>query len=243
MNMKKILLFFSFLILCGCKANYYIDLDDNFREDVKITLSNGEEYTEDIKSGFDNISLFTDESVEDIDGSLPDSIARYNFEYNSSSKEIFSSNKFNNANSLARSSFFNSCFKDASYDQRLISAIQTSNSFTCFNRFPSLTEVTISIHTTKNVVEHNADNVSDNTYTWIFTKDNVRVKSIYFKFKNNKESQTNNGNNSGSNTNSKNTKSNSKKAKTNSKLVQLFVLIPLFFGALFAIIIFRQSNK
>lgn len=242
MNLKKAILFLFVIILCGCKASYYIDIDDGFKEDVKITFDGAEDYNDDVKFTFDNIALFDSDNVENIDGSLPSSINKYEFTYDSSKKELYSSHKFNTAKDLSRSSFFNSCFKNVKYQTGIISSIQTSNNFMCFERFLNLDEVTISIHTTKQVLDNNADSVSSGTYTWTFNKNNVRTKSIYFKYKTDNGSSNGNNKNGESKTNEEKKNKSSNSSTQSTKMIALLVLIPLFFGSLFAIIFIRQSK-
>ena len=56
-----------------------------------------------------------------------------------------------------------------------------------FDNYNLMDKLTVNIKSNYLVSEHNADEVVDNTYTWVITKDNYKKKNIYIKIDKSRE--------------------------------------------------------
>ena len=195
--MKKIflLVIVSFL-LCGCTANVNINIsNDKIEEEVVINapVENGltKEQTHNQFRKF--IPIYADTIVADTE---PDEQVTgvkyynrteqtYNNGYIFNYRYTFSLNDYLNSQTLKNAFQSYSIITDNSKETIELSTDNGGMLF--FNNYPSLSEVKVNISTDYKVLEHNADSVNNNTYTWNFTT--TTRKSIHLKLDNHKEQQ------------------------------------------------------
>ena len=182
--MKKILILISFLlILSGCTVNYNITIDeDNIKEDINVIDNITSTRTrEDIISFYNSwypVYMY-DGIINDYSTKLDDAIY-----YNKS-------NLIDNGDNLIYTFSYNHKIDDYSkntiWNLYLINNYLTNSSskisiysgkgMQLFNK-SAITNLNINITTDLEVLEHNADKVSNNTYTWEYNLDNFRSKSV-----------------------------------------------------------------
>ena len=229
MRNKLLVFLIMIFISCGCSATYTIDTTNDYNELINIKTNYNDDINEISNS---QIAIYADDNVEDIDGNLPESVLKYSFSRNNDN--LISNYKFNSFNNFQRSTSVESCFKHINVTEGSTYKIETDNTFLCFENYPKLEELTINI-IANNVVSNNADKVDGNTYSWTFTKDNYRLKSIIIEYRRN-TSNSNNPNNS------QNNKESDKKNNVKTPWY-LYLLLSLFFVILFGIIFFSKKMK
>ena len=245
--MKKInflIIFISIILLCGCEAEYTINIDDDYTENIIVTSTDQEEVNMLSSYNFAQPAFYrsTDFSEQ---GDYLDGVEYYSYEHKNNA--LYASYKF--GDKFRDSRAINTCFPSLKVYKEKTELYKTDTNFLCFNYYPPLTKLTINIVTSRKVINHNADSVNGNTYTWIYTRDSG-FKSIMLELK----SKDDEGNTPGGNVTPSPT-NNNKNSESKEKIIKkynqkkhirdmlVFSLIPLSFGLIFAIIIFRQSNK
>lgn len=187
--MKKFLFFICILLLTGCDITYNLDIDDDFVENISIIEDNSANFSY-VIGGTDLISfknyyvsdfipihyndIYYPESHVKVDG-----VTYYNKEDLSGYNKIMVNlnGTFDNIDSLSNS---NAIWKGCSNiniskdDDIVISA----SGFKVFDDYKIVDTLSVNIKTKYNVTEHNADKVSDDTYTWLITRDNYLNKRI-----------------------------------------------------------------
>jgi len=98
-----------------------------------------------------------------------------NGSYNAFYQYDYKFNQYKNATSL-KNAFRSSQVQYDSYEKQMLVTTEASGML-LFKNNPQLSQVKINVTTTYNVMEHNADYVNGNTYTWVFTKDTK--KGVY----------------------------------------------------------------
>jgi hypothetical protein len=98
-----------------------------------------------------------------------------NGSYNAYYQYDFKFNKYKNARSI-QSAFRSSQVQYDPYEKQMLITTYASG-MTLFKDNAQLSQVKINITTTYNVMEHNADSVNGNTYTWVFNKNTK--KGVY----------------------------------------------------------------
>ena len=182
MKSKCLILVFLIFMMCGCTAEVNLDISDNkIRESVDITFYQNVLYPKDIiKTSFRNyipvyaknliVDTMPDEPLEGIDyytKKETDLGNGYKFNYSYD----FNINEYKNARTVKDG--FRSYNISFNRDDHTISLF-AEGTLLYFNEYPELEEVKINIKTDYLVKENNADNVKDNTYTWVFKKDDVK---------------------------------------------------------------------
>ena len=179
--MKKIILIIiSLLLLTGCSAEYNLDLRTTPNENLNIIETNTQDdYFNYLKDYNENVPVIYDDQDPDVTNINPD-LEYYDVNNLSSEKKAditlnyeYNSVDFNDSNII------NTCYSNINFlnNNKNIN-ISTSNEFLCFDKYITLDEVIVNIMTDKTIKEHNADKVSNNTYTWIITKQNYLNKPI-----------------------------------------------------------------
>ena len=237
--MKKIIFcLICLFILTGCDVTYTLDIDDDFNETIYVTSSNPQQLNNISSYKFNNPVYYDESNVSDEGAKLPN-VKYYDYIY---SNGITASYKFKNE--YKRSNAVHYCFPSLTIDEDEYVKLRTTVDFKCFKLEPELDKVTVNIITKNQVVSHNADKVDGNTYTWVFEK-NGSMKSIDIKYKNPNYKKSGGSSNINPNKNkqNKNNSSSNNKNKTKNSLM-LYILLPLFFVGLFAIIIIsKKKNK
>ena len=183
---KRILIILILLLTTGCTCEYNLTIDGNiYKEEITIL---GE--TSDEISSFDNewkIPIDKEE-YEIVTGSDVEYIPEGDiYKYNLFSNQL----KFNydfSINNYNESTAVYNCYNKLTilnYNNSLI--ISTSPKANCFDKYPSLNSLKVTINVDRKVISNNADNVSGNTYTWNITKDNANNKSINITLDNSDE--------------------------------------------------------
>lgn len=182
MKSKCLILVFLIFMMCGCTAEVNLDISDNkIKESVDITFYQNVLYPKDIiKTSFRNyipvyaknliVDTMPDEPLEGIDyytKKETDLGNGYKFNYSYD----FNINEYKEARTVKDG--FRSYNISFNQDDHTISLF-AEGTLLYFNEYPELEEVKINIKTDCLVKENNADDVKDNTYTWVFKKDDVK---------------------------------------------------------------------
>ena len=126
------------------------------------------------------------------------------------------------------------------YDDKLI--IATSTLLKCFDSFPPLNSLIISIETDKNVIDHNADTVYPGKYIWYFKRGNSTKKSINITLDNTTKKEAPAESNNTDNNNINN--NNEKKDNNNSINYTLYIFCGiLLIVMLLAYYLFNKVKK
>ena len=182
MKSKCLILVFLIFMMCGCTTEVNLDISDNkIKESVDITFYQNVLYPKDIiKTSFRNyipvyaknliVDTMPDEPLEGIDyytKKETDLGNGYKFNYSYD----FNINEYKEARTVKDG--FRSYNISFNQDDHTISLF-AEGTLLYFNEYPELEEVKINIKTDCLVKENNADDVKDNTYTWVFKKDDVK---------------------------------------------------------------------
>ena len=187
--MKKFLFFICILLLTGCDITYNLDIDDDFVENISMIEDNSANFSY-VIGGTDLISfknyyvsdfipihyndIYYPESHVKVDG-----VTYYNKEDLSGYNKIMVNlnGAFDSIDSLSNSNaIWKGCSNiNISKDDDIV--IRASG-FKVFDDYKIVDTLSVNIKTKYNVTEHNADKVSDDTYTWLITRDNYLNKRI-----------------------------------------------------------------
>lgn len=170
--MKKKLIFMLLitLLLSGCTCEYNLKIEGNtYQEEIILTGNN------------DEVKLFNNDWQIPVDKenyeNLGDDVGADNkgnyviYDYSLSGNKLIFKNNFNET-TISDSTAISSCYKLAtinSFNNSLV--ISTSKSANCFDKYPTLSKITVNITTDLTATNNNADKINNNTYTWIITKD------------------------------------------------------------------------
>ena len=183
MKSKCLILIFLIFMMCGCTAEVNLDISDNkIKESVDITFYQNVLYPKDIiKTSFRNyIPIYAKNLIVD---TMPDEPLDGIEYYAKKETDLGNGYKFNysynfNINEYKEARTVKNAFKsyNVSYneDDNTISLSTDNEELLYFKDYPELEEVKINIKTDYLVTENNADDVKDNTYTWVFKKDDVK---------------------------------------------------------------------
>ena len=183
MKSKCLILVFLIFMMCGCTAEVNLDISDNkIKESVDITFYQNVLYPKDIiKTSFRNyIPIYAKNLIVD---TMPDEPLDGIEYYAKKETDLGNGYKFNysynfNINEYKEARTVKNAFKsyNVSYneDDNTISLSTDNEELLYFKDYPELEEVKINIKTDYLVTENNADDVKDNTYTWVFKKDDVK---------------------------------------------------------------------
>ena len=245
--MKKILILISFLlILSGCTVNYNITIDeDNIKEDINVIDNITSTRTR------ENIISFYNSwyPVYSYDGIIND--------YSTKLDDVVYYNKSNlveNTDSLTYTFSYNHKIDDYPKNNLwtlyLINNTFTNNSdkisiysgkgMQLFNK-SDITNFNVNITTDLEVIEHNADRVTNNTYTWEYNLDNYRTKSVKIvlnKEKQDEDKPTPSNPNQNEEENNPSTEKNDQEKSNN--LVLILGLLGLFFIILIILLKIRR---
>ena len=168
---------FSFL-LCGCTAQYNLEIkDDDFRENIKINFNSKDDGAYEYFS--ENKFYAVMDGVSDFKEYKKESNAKENINFSYTYEGL----EFNKATSLS------SCFKAYNVmDENGYYIISTSQGLTCAREEDTilLDGLDVVIKTNHIVKENNADEVDGYVYTWHFDKSNYDKKSIYIELEKDK---------------------------------------------------------
>ena len=184
MKKRIVLLLIILLITTGCTCRYNLTITNNvYKESISITAENSTEITNlnqkwQIPVDKEEYDVGTDPSTKTIPVTNT-----YNYNFSGSNLKLnydFTKNTYVNSTAV-----FN-CYKTLNIENYASSIIiSTSKSATCFEKYPTLTKLVVTVNVDKKVTSHNADSVSGSTYTWNINRDNYTNKAINLVLENN----------------------------------------------------------
>lgn len=172
--MKKIwITLLLLLFITGCQFRYDIDINDG-------------EITEKRTMLIDNSSV----KNNDIKGSIENIISKYSINMDmmiAPETKVIKEKQLSGYQTITKyklgdyknSDILNMCYK--SYNVIIDNSkiyLSTGREFTCYNSLVELENVEINITTNHKVLDHNADKVDGNKYSWFVTKSNASNKPI-----------------------------------------------------------------
>ena len=177
---KTIFLILFILFMCGCEANYNLEIsNDSFKENINIIIDENE-----IPSQSTNEEIETDDQItpflEDKYSALfSDEKAYYEKKVTYFDNYInvkmdydYGEQEFNDSNSLNR------CFENFIFDYEGNSYyIHAYGEFYCLYS----EDLHVNIRTDNKVIKSNSTNIDGNTYTWIIDKSNIDDIDIEFE--------------------------------------------------------------
>ena len=182
MKIKKIIIIIIFLfILTGCTSTVNLEITDNIVHEQIII---DDQVTP--KSSFREYQpVYYKDNVADTEPDIKENKKEYykkeiidnkiNYSY------AFRINDYNESNAMK--SVFSSSAIVFSEATGITELYTSSDGVYVFDIYPNLTKLEVNITTELEVEENNADSVSGNTYTWVFTPNNNK-KNIYLRMRN-----------------------------------------------------------
>lgn len=200
-KLKYLVAIFCIVLACGCEAKYNLKINSSgeFEEETIVSYSDVLNFDNNVLLN-NTISprLFLNSKLESKIYAYYDSMGNpydliedeenYYKQINISDDKKLGI-KYNysfSKNNFERSSIVNSCYDNFNIlNDNGVNVISTSLNFKCFELYPELDSVVVSIKVDKNfkVVENNADKVNGNTYTWNIYEYNSKDKAITLKYK------------------------------------------------------------
>ena len=183
-KIKKILLMFILiLLLSGCSVEYNVSLEnDSFKESGSL-IEKKENKDNVSKNGFsfEEQINYTYQSMHDVlNGQEMEKTQSFELKKIDTDKEI----GLTYSNELKQNKYYLSPIIRQCYDNVSVKnsnnniKISTGNYFKCFDYYELLNNVTVNFTTNYKVVNNNADEIKDNTYTWFINKNNFKNKEI-----------------------------------------------------------------
>lgn len=238
--MKKsiIIIIIVLVFTTGCTCEYNLKINDNvYSETVKITAETNDE-TNQLNREW-TVPIDKEKYIEERRTNKID-FEKYDYELNNN---ILTFKHDFDIESIEKSSAVSNCYDKLTvqrYDDKLI--IATSTLLKCFDSFPPLNSLIISIETDKNVIDHNADTVYPGKYIWYFKRGNSTKKPINITLDNatKKEAPTESNNTDNNNINN----NNEKKDNNNSINYTLYIFCGiLLIVMLLAYYLFNKVKK
>lgn len=184
--MRFLIILFSLFLLTGCNVEYKLNIDENlnFNEITKIESTTADDTTK-IKEF--NLYIPIDAKVDDYASftNKIDTLNYYNFE-----KDI--NNMTFNYN-FDKNNYLNSTIINNAYETVLINeneniiTVSTSDEFLLFNNYNNLDKIDLTITSSYEFVDCNADVYDKHECIWTITKDNAYGKNIFLKLDTNKK--------------------------------------------------------
>lgn len=178
--MKK-LFFLFFLLLTGCSSTYNLEISGNsYTENIDINIDNQEEdtyFTKELKIPINKNSFLSGDP--DPNSKIDENIKYYDYSKNNGVAKF--SSVFNLSNFYLSSAIYTCYDKVNAYNQAGNTIISTSSRAVCFDNYPNLEKVTVNVNIDRKVKSHNADKVSENTYTWYLTPSNPKAINLVFE--------------------------------------------------------------
>ena len=205
MKKRILLLIIIILFTTGCTCEYNLDIvNDSYKETITLTADNQEE----LKQFNINWKIPTDKEEYDI-GEKVGSTPTYEsdlYDYNLSNNILTFTHTFSEDGIINSTAVFN-CYdllNIEEYDSALI--ISTSSKLRCFDSYPEINTINVTITVDKEVISHNADYVNGNKYTWYLKKSEKDKNPINMTINNkiNEKTKTETDNNNSKNNNNNN---------------------------------------
>lgn len=181
---KKIFVLFILLFMTGCSCEYSLTIDgNNYKENIVLTSDNSNEI-----SSFNNKWVIPSDKDNYIESSVSDSeIDDYSniYDYNLSNNKLSFNYDFSKSNYSNSTAVFKCYNRLSVIDYDLTTIISTNEKNDCFNKYPPLSSIKVTIYVDRDVISNNADMVNGNTYVWNINKNNADSKSINLVLDNN----------------------------------------------------------
>lgn len=173
--MKKItylIFLISVFSLTGCTSNFDVSIkDEMIIQNVSISMNNNEITKETVAKTLEDLVLNEENDSEflgyfTIIGNKKSNPLNANINYNVSNYDIDYALSF--------------CYdnQNITYNNNILTI--SANNFNCFQKYNIINNININVTTGYKVLEHNADSVNGNTYTWNITKSSLN-KNIKLK--------------------------------------------------------------
>ncbi len=163
---KKMYIFIivSILLLTGCNANFNVKIEDNMiKQEALINMTNSEtngkyvvdalsDMVLDVENDSEFLGYFTiigNKKSNPLNASINYNLNNYDFDY-------------------ALSFCYDN--QNITYNNNILTI--SANNFNCFQKYNIINGININVTTGYKVLEHNADSVNGNTYTWNINKNN-----------------------------------------------------------------------
>lgn len=244
MKKKRLLILLSIFLLTGCQAEYNIVIEENIvKEELLVYETNMskwntiqgnniltyQQYQQEYKSS--PVGIYYNDQNVDVETGFNPNRRYYTINLlNESNKKGLSFNNDFGINRYADSYIIRNCFNRINIsNQNNIMTISTNKELSCMNYIDGLDKITINIKTNYEVLETNATNNDNNTYTWIITKNNYTNSNIYIKI------------NKDANSNSK--KSFKNIIMSNFQLIYIMVIIAFILLGIFIYTMFKKNSE
>ncbi len=173
--MKKItylIFLISVFSLTGCTSNFDVSIkDEMIIQNVSISMNNNEITKETVAKTLEDLVLNEENDSEflgyfTIIGNKKSNPLNANINYNVNNYDFDYALSF--------------CYdnQNITYNNNILTI--SANNFNCFQKYNIINNININVTTGYKVLEHNADSVNDNTYTWNITKSSIN-KNIKLK--------------------------------------------------------------
>lgn len=173
--MKKItylIFLISVFSLTGCTSNFDVSIkDEMIIQNVSISMNNNEITKETVAKTLEDLVLNEENDSEflgyfTIIGNKKSNPLNANINYNVNNYDFDYALSF--------------CYdnQNITYNNNILTI--SANNFNCFQKYNIINNININVTTGYKVLEHNADSVNDNTYTWNITKSSLN-KNIKLK--------------------------------------------------------------
>ncbi len=177
--MKKIILIFIIFLLCGCtsKIEYNLEIEDDVKEEIKIIADCKNNTCNDNRLDMQIRKYYLDDGFDIYGPEYQEGVEYYTKnKYIENNKTVVTYQTRYNYKDYDNSNFAKTYF--VNFNSRINQGILTINSNQNFYFENDVENVKISITTSHLIENHNADEVKDNTYTWIITKEDAKTKRI-----------------------------------------------------------------
>lgn len=267
MNKKYLILLLVVFLLCGCKANYTIEInEDSINEETYIYSDDSDEYSvktyrgallSDYFKALPSLeqSAFINTTGEDVSGSSDKDnndfgLGTYTIKYINKTNEKGSTFTYKyNINEYQNSYVPNmnaTTFKYTNTNNEININLKNIYAFTSYKLLEEV-KVLVKVSDYYEVVSNNAQIINGNEYMWIITRDDYINNSlkISLKVKNNKDESNeviDNKENKEDNEQNKD-KENIDKETNYTKILIYVLLTTLVLIGIFLIIVQRNSNK
>ena len=176
MKRKNLIIFFIFFLLCGCTSEYNLKINnDNYEEELTINATNQNEKSTILKNDwvidvdFNEFDEIDEEIVKEEKNNY------YNIETKDNSLVL---SYIHNLETIKNATLIKKCFDKVTITKESNKLyLSTTDKFKCFDNYPELNSLKITIETEGNVISNNANKVENNKYICNYNK-NTTVKPI-----------------------------------------------------------------
>ncbi len=182
-KLKTLIILSMLTFLCGCSANYEIEVKNgSIRENSQILVNKTNESIKE-ENGFslEEELEYTYNSIHDIDNGQEETKTKH-FELNKINNKDNIGLSYNNQltfNNYEESPLIHQCYENINIINKTSSfSINTDKYFKCFDYYKYLDSVTITLKSDYKVLNTNADEEKKGIYYWYINKNNYTNKRI-----------------------------------------------------------------